>query len=132
MCLYGRVRDREGRQMAGSSALKLVVPTIENGRVRSAPPRRRRNDEVRQREYLTEAEVEMLVAGAKWNRHGLRDATAILMAFRHGLRVSELVSLTWEQVHLAEARLTVRRRKHGRDSTHYLSGRELRALRQLQ
>ena len=55
----------------------------------------------------------------------------ILMAFRHGLRVSELVSLRWEQVDFTTARLLVRRLKQGRDSQHPISGTELRALRRL-
>jgi type 1 fimbriae regulatory protein FimB/type 1 fimbriae regulatory protein FimE len=36
-------------------------------------------------EHLTEAEVERLIAAAKGNRHGHRDATMILVAYRHGL-----------------------------------------------
>lgn len=114
------------------TALRLVAPTSVNGTVHNQPPRRRPNSETRQREFLTEAEVETLIEAARDNRWGQRDATAILMAFRHGLRVSELCALTWDQVHLSEGRLDVRRRKNGRDSTHYLSGRELRALRKLQ
>jgi ParB-like chromosome segregation protein Spo0J len=47
----------------------------------------------RPREYLTEREVERLIATAKENRQGHRDATAILVAYRHGLRASELVGL---------------------------------------
>jgi len=61
---------------------------------RPTPPRRRPNAEVRTREHLTPAEVEQLVdAAGKLGRHGHRDATMILLAFRHGLRVSELVAL---------------------------------------
>ena len=41
----------------------------------------------RTREYLTEAEVEQLTEAAKGNRWGHRDATMILVAYRHGLRV---------------------------------------------
>jgi integrase len=42
------------------------------------------------REYLTPKEVERLIETAKkrTRRYGLRDATMILVAFRHGLRVS--------------------------------------------
>ena len=61
-----------------------------NGTV--APPRRRRNAEVRAREYLTEAEVNRLIATAGNNRHGHRDATMVLIAYRHGFRVAELVA----------------------------------------
>lgn len=96
-------------------------------------PRRRANAEVRAREYLTEAEVAALqkAAGAL-GRHGHRDATLILLAYRHGLRVSELVSLRWEQVDLRQGLLHVTRRKRGTASTHPLRGPEIRALRRLQ
>ena len=47
----------------------------------------------RSREYLTDREVERLIEAAKQNRSGHRDATAILVAYRHGLRASELVAL---------------------------------------
>jgi integrase len=56
----------------------------------------------------------------------------VLLAYRHGLRASELVDLRWEQVDLSHAVLHVRRVKAGTPSTHPLTGRELRALRRLQ
>jgi hypothetical protein len=59
--------------------------------------RRLPNAQYRTREYLTEREVERLMKAAGNNRHGHRDATMILMAFRHGLRASELCSLRWDQ-----------------------------------
>ena len=46
-------------------------------------PIRRPNADMRSREYLTPAEVEKLIAAARLGRHGHRDATLILMAFRH-------------------------------------------------
>ena len=75
--------------------LKLVAPTIEK---RTVMPRRAKNADLRTREYLTEQEVEALMAAARQNRHGHRDATMILVAFRHGLRASEAVDLRWDQV----------------------------------
>jgi type 1 fimbriae regulatory protein FimB/type 1 fimbriae regulatory protein FimE len=50
----------------------------------------------RSREYLTEREVEWLVEAAKQNRSGHRDATVILVTYRHGLRASEVVVLRWD------------------------------------
>jgi integrase len=56
----------------------------------------------------------------------------ILMAFRHGLRVAELVDLRWDQVELGRnAVLHVRRVKQGVPSVHPLQGDEMRALREL-
>jgi type 1 fimbriae regulatory protein FimB/type 1 fimbriae regulatory protein FimE len=102
-------------------------------RLRDAPqtPLRRPNAELRVREHLTEREVEKLVEAAKSNRHGHRDATMILIAYRHGLRVSELCDLRWDQVSFSGAVLHVRRRKNGSPATHPLTGLELRALRRL-
>src|SRR5215510_5212496 len=109
--------------------LKLVPPRIVNGTV----PPRRKNAELRTREYLTEVEVERLMKAARANRHGLRDATMILVAFRHGLRAAELVDLRWDQVDLGRnACLHVRRVKNGMPSVHPLQGDEMRALRALE
>ena len=55
-----------------------------------------------------------------------------LLAFRHGLRASELIDLRWEQVDLENGILHVRKVKQGTPATHPLTGRELRAFRRLQ
>jgi integrase len=109
--------------------LALVSPATVN---RTVGPLRRPNAELRTREYLTTAEVEGLIEIAKGNRHGHRDATMILLAFRHGFRAAELVALEWAQVDLTAAVLHVRRVKKGTPATHPLRGDEMRALRKLQ
>ncbi len=87
----------------------------------------------RSREHLTESEVEELMRATKVRgRYGHRDATMILLAYRHGLRVSELVALRWDQVDLSQGLVHVTRRKQGLPSVHPLRGPELRALRRLQ
>ena len=84
------------------------------------------------RQWLTEREVEQLCdAARKRGRWGHRDATMILIAFRHGLRVSELITLKWGQTDLAAGRLRVIRRKGSDDSVQPLSGAEIRALRRI-
>ena len=106
-----------------------LAPNTVNGKV---PPRRQRNKDVRSREYLTEDEVSQLMAAAgSTGRHRHRDKTLILLAYRHGLRVSELVALRWDQVDLKRGTLHVNRLKNGTPSTHPLRGPELRALRRL-
>ena len=112
-----------------NSHLKLVSPATVNRTVR---PKRPPNRTLRTREYLTEAEVERLMTAARKNRWGHRDATMLLVAYRHGLRVSELVDLRWEQVDFRTATLHVRRVKQGTPSSHPILGDELRALRRLQ
>jgi integrase len=111
------------------SHLQLIAPTTE---IRTVRPTRRPNADLRTREYLTEAEVERLLSATKGNRWGYRDGTMILVAYRHGLRASELTDLRWDQVDFATATLHVRRVKQGTPSTHPILGDELRALRRLQ
>ena len=114
---------------AGSTPPTPTAPTIENRKV----PLRRANAAYRSREYLSDQEVAALMkAAARIGRHGERDAALILIAYRHGLRVSELVSLRWDQVDLQQGLLHVARRKHGIASVHPLRGPELRLLRRLQ
>ena len=98
---------------------------------RTVMPLRRPNSEIRPREHLTEREVEKLIEAAKGNRHGQRDATMILVCFRHGLRASELRELQWSDVAFVTGTLHLRRAKGGAPGTHPLLGDELRALRTL-
>ena len=95
-------------------------------------PRRKPNSVYRTREHLTGAEVDRLIDAAKANRWGHRDATMFLVAFRHGLRSSELVDLRWDQIDFTHAVLHVRRVKKGTPATHPVVGDEMRALRKLQ
>ena len=113
--------------------LTLVAPTTVIGTVgdRRRPPHRKRNAEVRAREYLTDAEVNRLIVAAGKNRYGHRDATMVLVAYRHGLRAAELVTLRWDAIDFGHGRLHVNRAKSGSPSVHPLSGRGLRALRRL-
>jgi integrase len=111
------------------SHLKLVTPRTVN---RTVTPKRLPNGKLRTREYLTEAEVARLMKAAMGNRWGHRDAAMVLVAYRHGLRASELVDLRWAQVDFRSAALHVRRVKAGTPSTHPILGDELRALRRLQ
>jgi type 1 fimbriae regulatory protein FimB/type 1 fimbriae regulatory protein FimE len=112
-----------------NAPLRLVTPAIVN---RTVTPMRRPNADLRTREHLTDTEVERLIEAAKRNRWGHRDATMVLVAYRHGLRASELVDLRWDQVDFRTASLHVRRVKQGTPSTHPIPGDELRALRRLQ
>ena len=108
--------------------LKLVSPAKEK---RTVTPLRRPNAELRPREHLTEREVARLIEAAKGNRWGQRDSTMLLVAFRHGLRASELCSLQWSDIEFESGTLHLRRAKGGATATHPLLGDELRALRVL-
>ena len=95
-------------------------------------PKRHKHTEVRSREHLTPTEVDKLRKAARsLGRHGDRNDTMILLAYRHGLRVSELINLRWDQLDLDQGLLHVRRLKHGVPCTHPLTGTEIRALRKL-
>jgi integrase len=111
------------------SQLWLVTPATKK---RTVTPKRHPNAALRTREHLTEAEIERLLSATKVNRWGHRDATMILVAYRHGLRASELTDLRWDQIDFAAATLHVRRVKQGSPSTHPILGDELRGLRRLQ
>ena len=103
-----------------------------NKKTNHLPPRKTLNKEKRAREYLVAHEIEALRKSARYSgRYGHRDDTLVLLMYRHGLRVSEVVNLKWEQADLKMGLLHVRRVKNGQPSTHPLRGIELRALRQL-
>ena len=111
-----------------NAQLRLVTPKHENRSV----PVRPDNSALRSREYLTPQEIDKLTKEARQGRYGHRDATLILIAFRHGLRASEICDLEWSQVEFGRsAALHVRRVKNGKPSVHPLRGDEIRALREL-
>ena len=98
---------------------------------RPGPPRKRKYDEVRGVKHVTEEQVDHSGRGRALGRHRHRDATMILIAFRHGLRVTELVKLPRDQVNLTEQRILVKRLKRSRDGTHDLARIEVAALKKL-
>jgi type 1 fimbriae regulatory protein FimB/type 1 fimbriae regulatory protein FimE len=85
-----------------------------------------------ERRYLSEREIDLLMEAARQHRWGHRDATAILVAYQHGLRASELVALRWVDIDLTTGRLRIRRSKGGgAASSHPISTQESLALRRL-
>jgi type 1 fimbriae regulatory protein FimB/type 1 fimbriae regulatory protein FimE len=111
----------------------ITHQSLKTAKLASNPPKRRPNQELRRREYLTTHEINALRKAAREvGRHGRRDDALILLLFRHAFRVSEVIALRWEQVDLKQGLLHVKRLKNGLPSTHPLRGTELRALRQLQ
>jgi integrase len=101
--------------MQAKSHLALVGPT---GKKRAVAPGRRPNSVYRKRDHLTETEIEKLIEAAKGNRHGHRDATMILVAYRHGLRASEICDLTWDAIDFNAGTIHVTRKKRGLPATH--------------
>jgi len=99
--------------------------------VNGTVPNRTANDTVRTRSHLTEDEVEKLLKVAKAGRYGQRDHLMVLMAFRHGLRVSELCDLRWNDIDFKQGTIHIRRLKGSKDSVHYLDSVETRPLKTL-
>jgi type 1 fimbriae regulatory protein FimB/type 1 fimbriae regulatory protein FimE len=130
MYVYENVHGGAVMQTPDSDNTDEATSTLENGKV--AMPRRRKNVDVRTREHLTPSEVEKLLAAArKTARYGDRNEALVLLAYRHGLRVSEVVALKWDQFDLKARLFHVRRSKRGTPSTHPLQGDELRAVRKV-
>jgi type 1 fimbriae regulatory protein FimB/type 1 fimbriae regulatory protein FimE len=127
MTLLGGVRDDDTMKKLDKKGKRRGRPSIVLGGV---PPRRQTNEASRPREYLTPKEVDRLIdAARKRGRYGSRDATMILVAYRHGLRATEVCSLTWDQIDFAQGLLHTRRLKNGMPSVQPMSGGEMRSLR---
>ena len=95
--------------MAANTNLGLVVPTTEEQTVAPDMARRRPNPSWLA-EHLTLDEVERLIC-REGRPPGYRDATMLLVAYRHGLRASELTDLRWDQIDFSTANLHVRRQR---------------------
>ena len=94
--------------------------------------KKRKNKELRDREYLTTSEIKMLIkAIRKHSLNPIRNEALIVTMFRHGLRVSEAVSLKWSQIDFEERVIHISRAKGSLDGTHPIPGEEMRLLRKL-
>ena len=83
----------------------------------------------RTKDYLDAAEIDLLLKAAKAGRYGTRDSLLLMMLYRHGLRVSEAISLRVTDVNLQQARLWVNRLKNGLSVEQPIPGDELRAIK---
>ena len=93
---------------------------------------RKRNRDYRTREHLTQDELDRLFAALKRNRHGHRDYMVALVTFLHGLRVSELIDLRWDDIDWRKGTMQIRRLKGSIDGVHYLEPDEAKGLKRLQ
>jgi integrase len=83
----------------------------------------------RPKNFLTEAEIASVLQAARKGRHGVRNYAMVLLAYRHGLRVSELINVRVADLDLDTGHLFVRRLKGSLSTNHPLDGDEIRALR---
>jgi type 1 fimbriae regulatory protein FimB len=81
------------------------------------------------KDFLNETDAETLIESAKGGRYGTRDHIMLLMLYRHGLRVSELVDMRRDHVNLERSRVWVARKKHSLSTEQPILGDELRALK---
>jgi type 1 fimbriae regulatory protein FimB/type 1 fimbriae regulatory protein FimE len=80
---------------------------------------------------VTPEEFEKIrTAARKQGRCPVRDALLVTMMFRHGLRISEAVALTWDDITFGKtSTVRINRKKGSNSGTHYLDGDEIRMLR---
>jgi type 1 fimbriae regulatory protein FimB/type 1 fimbriae regulatory protein FimE len=124
----GKLKDASVSNISQLAAGRQGLSPTENGKV--LPPRRRKD--TRPRKHLLPSEVAALLKAARESgRYRLRDEAAVMLAYRHGLRATELVSLLWSQIHLKEATITIRRAKGGMTTEHPLRRVELQRLGRL-
>ena len=122
----GTKAPTRSRQSAALTRLGRPAPNAGNGT--KLRPQRVTNEERRPREHLSRAEVLILCTSAKPNRNGPRDASAIWIAFNHGLRISELCDLRWSDIQWQERRILVRRLKGSQTGEHPLTEQDKRFL----
>ena len=105
-------------------------PTEKESAAHSTPPRHLKH--TGRRFWLEPTEVDRLrKAAAKLGRYGQRDTTMILIGYRHGLRVSELVAVRWENINLEERTIWVNRLKGSKSGLHTMERDEVTALKKL-
>jgi len=90
---------------------------------------RRKNQDYRSREYLTAGEVSRLLKAAQsYGRYPERNYALVLLAFRHGLRVSEICEMRWDAISLLDKEIFITRKKGSDDGVHPLPDDEIEAL----
>jgi len=121
---------RPGFTLDGAKTMAAVIPLRQSSfwaKRDNQPPARQRNDASWTREYLTPDEVDRMVTAARraGGRPAERDALLIMIAYRHGLRASELIALRWDAIDLKAGTLHVSGLKRGKESTHSVRGLSL-------
>lgn len=93
-----------------------------------SPEKGTTNDHERSKDFLSDVEIKQLLSASKKTRYPKRNYLLLLMMYRHGLRVSEAISLKKSDVNIKESRIWIDRLKNGLSVEHPISGDELRAI----
>lgn len=83
---------------------------------------------MKRRKFLSQVEIENLIAATAIGKNNCRDKCMLLMCFIHGLRVSELINLRINDIELQTNRMQVCRLKNGFSVQHPLQPREIEAI----
>lgn len=110
---------------------KISVFGHKDNMEKRTPPRKQKNRDMRQQEHLSEKEVQELIKAAKkyGKANGERDALMINLMYIHGLRVTELVGLVWDDFNFKQMRLYPRRAKNGINTPHPITREEEKLLK---
>lgn len=122
----GKVMSMSDQEKQQLTQPENTAPEHRNGKVLPLDPV---DAHEKGKNYLTAAEVDLLIKGAKKSRYPARNALLILMMFRHGLRVTEATSMKMSAVNFKEARLWVNRLKGSLSTEHPIRGDEIRAIK---
>lgn len=81
-----------------------------------------------QRKFLTQNEVSVILAAVPAGATCERDRCLILLGFRHGMRISELLDLRIHDLDVSGGRVSIRRLKNGFSTIHPLMPDECQAI----
>ena len=81
------------------------------------------------KDYLSDSEIKIFLEASKKTRYPKRNYLLLLMMYRHGLRVSEVIALKKTDINLKDSRVWINRLKGGLSTEHPISGDELRAIK---
>src|SRR5262249_20349548 len=116
--------------MASIAANIVEFPRNIQSEIEGSPVKgRKAKKRIRVKEYLSDHEVAQLTESAKHGRHGVRDQLLILLAWRHGLRCEELVSMKLAQINIDAREIYVIRVKGSTNNHHPLQEDEVRLIK---
>lgn len=85
-------------------------------------PKKPFNKHKRPREYLLPEEVELMInAAIKNKRLGQRNQAIIMLAYRHGLRISEITDIKIQNINFINNTIYIERKKNGTPSIHEIN-----------